>query len=173
MLLTCCHVLEGELVLGNLVVASEHNEGNGLGVGVAHLLLHLCLVGEHFCADACGTAGTHNRKTIGRLLVAKVDEQQLGAVDSLLGIEVKTVEHVVDAVSTKRDAYAAQARHAEDSCEVVITSATRNAANGIVESFNLEDGTGIIVETAGESEVELNLVVERALATCSLIRRQL
>ena len=41
LLLAGFHVLEGEFAFGDLVLASEGDEGDLLGVGIRHLLLHL------------------------------------------------------------------------------------------------------------------------------------
>ena len=56
-LLTCSHILDSHLALCDLVVTGKRHECNPLCVGIAHLLLHLGLVGINFSADARLTGG--------------------------------------------------------------------------------------------------------------------
>ena len=96
----------------------------------------------------------------GRLLLTKIDKEQLGAVDRLARIEVELVQHVEDAVGTKRDTYTAHTAQTEYAGQVIVATAASDAANLYVECFDLEDGAGIVVQTAGQSQIQLNLVFQ-------------
>ena len=121
-LLTCSHILDGHFALCDLVVPGKRHECDSLCVGIAHLLLHLGLVGVDLRADARPACGCGQRETVGRLLLTEVDKEQLGGCRSLLWIEIESVEHIVDAVGTEADAHAGEARHAEDAREVVVAA---------------------------------------------------
>ena len=111
-LLASSHILESKLAFGNLRLAHKSHIRHLLGIGISHLLLHLNAVGEYLCAYACSTTLSKYRQAISHFLLAKIDEEKLGSVDSLLWIKVKTVEHIVDAVGTKRNAHATKTRKA-------------------------------------------------------------
>ena len=144
------HVLESELAFSYLRFTSKSNKRHLLGIGISHLLLHLHTVGEDFCADACSTTLAKDRQAICRLLIAKVDEEQLRAIHSLLGIKVETIEHIIDAVGSERDANSRETWQSEDASKVVVASATSYRTNGIVESLNLENGTSVVIQATGK-----------------------
>ena len=158
------HVLESEFARGDLVLSRQCHKGNALGVGVAHLFFHLGFVGIDFCPDALLARLRQNRQAVFCLFFSKVDEKQLSAVYRLFWIEVKGVEHVVDAICAKRDAYAAEPWHAEDARQVVIPAASRDASHGGVERFHFENGSRVIVESAGQREIQLYFVVQSHFA---------
>ena len=80
-----------------------------------------------------------------------------------MGIKVEGVEHIVDAVSSKRDTNATESGHTEDTCQVVISSSTCYAAYLHVKGFHFKYGSGIIVESTGQCQVKLQLVLESGL----------
>ena len=84
----------------------------------------------------------------------------MGARHCLLRIEVEGIEHIVDTVGTETDAHTTDARHTEDASEIVVTTTTRDTAHGGVECLHLEDGTCVVIESTGKSEVELYLVLQ-------------
>ena len=133
-----------------------------LRVGIGHLLLHLHRVGVNLGGNAlfAGCGGIF--EAAGRFTLAEIDEEQAHAAGSVGRIKVEAIEHIVDAVCAEGDAHAAKARHAEDAREVVVAAAARDAADGVVEGFHLENATRVVVQAAGEREVELNLVAQRA-----------
>ena len=102
------HVLQRHLLRSNLVVAGEDDKGNLLGIGVRHLLLHLRAVRIDLGTNACLTNLSDDGQTVGRFLLAEVNEEHLGGVERILGIEVEGIEHIVDAVDTKRDTHTRQ-----------------------------------------------------------------
>ena len=106
-LLAGSHILQCELALRNLRLASKRYERHLLCVGISHLLLHLHAVRINLCAYASLATLTQNRQTVSALLLAEVDEEQLCAVHRFLRIKVKTAKHVVDTVGTERDTYTA------------------------------------------------------------------
>lgn len=101
MLFSRCHVLQGYFALLNLIVTSQSYESYMLGIGIVHLLLHLCLVREHLRTNACTSCFSHDGHTIGSLLITKVDEEQLCTVNRLLWIEIERIEHIINTVSTE------------------------------------------------------------------------
>ena len=86
LLLTTGHVLQSELPCLYFVFSGKDNERYTLGIGLVHLLLHLALVREHLCPYTSLAGFADNRKTVGRFLFSKVDEQELCAGDGLLRI---------------------------------------------------------------------------------------
>ena len=54
--------------------------------------------------DACRTGLGYERQTIGRLVLAEIDEEQLGAIDRILGIAVEGIQYVEDTVDAETDA---------------------------------------------------------------------
>ena len=160
MLLARLHVLQRHLAFGHLALAGQSYKGDVLGVGIVHLLLHLRLVGEKLGGNARLAQLGHQWHAVGRLGVAEVDEEDLRALTALLRIEVEGVEHVVDAVCAKGEAHTRKTGHTEDAREVVVASATRDAADLHVESLHLEDGSRVVVEAAGQRQVELHGIVE-------------
>ena len=160
MLLAGFHVLQRHAALADLVVAGQRYVGYLLGVGIRHLLLHLGAVGIKLGGYAVGAYLINYRQTVGCLALAEVDEQQACTADAVLRIEVQLVEHVVDAVGTEGDAYARQSWHAEDARQVVVASTARDGAYLHVEGLDLEDGAGVVVQSAGQREVELQLVAQ-------------
>ena len=127
------------------------------------MLFHLRIVGIDLCSDACLSAFLSYRQAIGCLLRSEVDEEKFCARYGLLGVEIQLVQHVIDAISTKRDAHSRQPRHTEDSCQVVVSSASRNAAYLHVEGLDLKDGSGVIVQSSCKGQIQLQLVVQAAV----------
>ena len=159
-LLSCDHVLEVDFVFCKFALANDGNVRYLLGIGIAHLLLHLGRVGIYFSPDACSAHFCEDVKAEVSLFLSKVHEEHLSGIDSLLGIEVKLVEHIEDAVSTKRDSHTAEAWHAKDACEVIVTSTACDGTYLHIESLHLEDGACVIVEAAGKCEVKLYFVFQ-------------
>ena len=91
----------------------------------------------------------------GSLNFTKVHEQELSLCCNGLRVKFKLIEHIVDAVGSEWDTHTRKARHSEDACQVVVTSATRYTANLYIESFHLEDATCIIIETTSQGEIEV------------------
>lgn len=167
LLFACGHVLESELVVGNLRLASKHNEGDVLRVGISHLLLHLRAVRIDFGTNAFLTTLSEHRQAIVSLSFAEVDEEYLSAACGPLGIEIKAAKHVVDAVCTERDTHSAKSRHSEDASKIVIASTTSNRTDGIVECLNLKDGSRVIVKATSEGKVQLESIADAALGSLS------
>lgn len=104
LLLSCQHILQGQFAFRHLVLTSQGDERNLLGIGIRHLFLHLRTVGIDLRADASLSGLRYGGQAIGRLLLTEVDEEQLCAYHRILGIAVEGVEHVEDTVYAEGDA---------------------------------------------------------------------
>ena len=91
---------------------------------------------------------------------AEVNEEQFDARVGVGRIELKLVEYVVDAVGTEGDAHTGKTGKTEDAGKVVVTTTAGDAADLDIEGFDFEDATGVVVEAAGEGEVEFESVAE-------------
>ena len=160
MLFASSHVLEHHLSFCHLILTDDGDERNGFGVSITHLLLHLGGIGVDFGTNTGGTKLGKQRQAEVRLSLAKVDEEHLGGIDRLLGIEIKLVEHVENAVCSKRDAYTTETWHAEDTCEVIVSATTRDGAYLHIEGLHFENGTRVVVQTTSQRQVEFNGVVQ-------------
>ena len=160
LLLTCRHVLQVNLPFSQFAFAHNRDKRNPLRVRITHLLLHLRRIRINLRTDTRHTHLLQHLQAEVCLRLTKVHKQQLSRVHSLLRIEVKLVQHVEDAVGTKRDAHTAQSWHTEDARQVVVAATTRDGANLHVQCLHLEDGTRIIVQAASQRQVQFNLVVQ-------------
>ena len=71
------------------------------------------------------------------------------------GVEVELIEHVEDAVGAERDAHSRHSGESEHTGEVVVATATGDAAYLHIVGFNFDDCTGVVVETASEAHIEI------------------
>jgi hypothetical protein len=81
------------------------------------------------------------------------------------GYRSSAFKHVVDTVGTERNAYTGQAGHTEDAREVVVAATTGDTPHRRIQGLHLEDGAGVIVQAAGQRQVELNLIVQAPSAS--------
>jgi hypothetical protein len=89
------------------------------------------------------------------LRFTEIGEEQLGASTEFRRELVRLQQHVVDAVRAEADAHAAHVLQAEDAGEIIVTAAAADAAgHGAFACFHFEDGTGVVVEAAGEGWIE-------------------
>ena len=70
--------------------------------------------------------------------------------------EVQFGQHIVDAIRAEGDADAGDVRQAEDARQVVVATATGDGTDLCVQGFNFEDGTGVVVQTASQTKVQVN-----------------
>ena len=154
------HILERDEALLQLVLANEGNEGDVARVGVGHLLLHLGGIGIDLGGNAGGTGAARQFEAASGFGGAEVDEEQFDARISVGRVELKLVEHIVDAVSTEGDAHTGKTGKTEDAGKVVVTTTAGDAADLDIEGFDFEDAAGVVVEAAGEGEIEVDGVVE-------------
>ena len=78
-------------------------------------------------------------------------------------IQIQLIQHVEDTVCPKRDTDTRNAIHAKYTGQVVISSATGDTSYLNIQGFNFEDGTGIIVQTASQRQVEFQFRMHRQL----------
>ena len=95
--------------------------------------------------DALATYLINNRQTIGGLLFTEIDEEHLGRGERILGIEVQGVQHIIDAIDTKGDAYTRETGETEDAREVVVATTTGDAAHLDTEGLDFEDCSSVVV----------------------------
>ena len=154
------HILERDEALLQLVLADEGDEGDVARIGVGHLLLHLGGIGIDLGGNAGGTSGARQFKAASGFGGAEVDEEQFDARIGVGRVELELVEHVVDAVGTEGDAHTGKTGKTEDAGKVVVTTTAGDAADLDIEGFDFEDAAGVVVEAAGEGEVEFESVAE-------------
>ena len=154
------HVLERDEALLQLVLADEGDEGDVARVGVGHLLLHFGGIGIDLGGNAGGTGGASQFKAASGFGGAEIDEEQFDARIGVGRIELELVEHVVDAVGTEGDAHTGKTGETEDAGKVVVTTTAGDAADLDIEGFDFEDAAGVVVEAAGEGEIEFERVAE-------------
>ena len=165
------HILQCDAAFVHLCLAHERHEGHLLRIGIGHLLLHLHTVGVNLCGNAGTAAGGGQFEAVGRLALAKVDEEQAGGAGSVFGIEFELVEHVINAVGTEGDAHTAEAGQAEDAGKVVVASAAGDGADLHIKGFHLEDAAGVVVKTARQRKVELDGVAQVGEGLYELIEK--
>ena len=136
--------------------AVDGDEGDGLLGGVVELLLELARFGVDFDGDAGFAEGLRQRQDVPELLGAHHGEQEPRRAAQIGRELVQALEDVVDAVRAEGDAHAGDVREAEDAGEVVVAAAAADAADGEVQRLDLEDRAGVVVEAAGEGEVDLH-----------------
>ena len=158
MLLSCNHILQHYLALFHFIFSDKDHIRYGLGVGIPHLLLHLCRIRINLCPYALLAHFADNGQTISGLFLTEVDEQHLGSIQSLFGIEFKGIQYIINTVCSKRDAYTAQSWHTEDAGKIVIAATTRNTSHGGIKRLHLEDCSCIIVQATGKRKIKLNLI---------------
>ena len=159
-LFACEHVLKVHFAFCQFVLAYDSYKWYLFCIGIAHLLLHLRLIWVYLRTEACGAHLRENLKAEVCFSLAKINEEHLCGIDSLLWIKVKLVEHVKNTVSTKRDSHTTEAREAKDASEVIVTSTTCDRTNLHIKSLDLKNGTRVIVQSASECEVKLDSIVE-------------
>ena len=141
---------------GDFVRTVDGDEGDVLPGGIVELLLELAGVGPDLDGDAAFPQRPGERKDVAEFLRAHDREEQPGAGGEVGGEFAEPFEDVVDAVGAEGNADAGQVREAEYAGEIVITTAATDTSDREIESLDLEDGTGVIVEAAGEGEVDLD-----------------
>ena len=156
----CGHIFYHYLSFLHLCLSDDGHERNLLCVGITHLFLHLRRVRIDLCTDTCFSQLGNDRKTVLCLFFTEVHEKYLGGIHGFLWIEVELVEHIEDAVSTKRDTYTRQTWHTEDAGEVIVTATTCDATDLYIECLHFEDGACIVVQSTSQGEVEFNLVLQ-------------
>ena len=81
-------------------------------------------------------------------------------INCLFGIEVKCIQNIINSVCTKRDTDTTQARHAEDTCKIIVTTTTCDTSHWCIKCFHLKDSSRIVVESTGQCQIELYFVVQ-------------
>ena len=90
------------------------------------------------------------------LCLTEIDEEELHARFGVGRVECQLFEDVVDAVGSETDAHAAESGHAEDTCQVVVASASADAAHFGIEGLHFHDASGVVVQTACQCKVEFD-----------------
>lgn len=93
--------------------------------------------------------------------VAEIEKEQFCPGVYVFGKELQLFHNVVDAVYAEGDAYAGDIGDAEEAGEVVIAAAAADAAHADGGGFHLEDGACVVVQAAGEGEIDYQGGCER------------
>ena len=95
----------------------------------------------------------HQFQALPGLCFTKVEEKDLCACSDVIGHQAQFFHHVINAVYTKGDAYTGNTIHTKHTGEVIISSATTDAAHLHTNGLHFKNGSGIVVQSPGEGEV--------------------
>ena len=96
------HILQHCFAFIHFVLSYDSYERNTLGIGIAHLLLHLCRIREDFRTDTCRTNFCQHTHGESSFFITKVYEHQFRTVHCFLRIKFQLIQYIENTVCTKR-----------------------------------------------------------------------
>ena len=108
---------------------------------------------EQLAGDAFLAQRLHQFQALTGLCFAEVEEKDLCAGGDVFRHQAKFFHHIINAVYAKGDTNAGNAIHAKQTGEVIISSATTDAAHLNTNGFHFKNSSGIIIQSPGEGEI--------------------